>query len=186
MMLDSIEDLDKGPFCKPYGQLYYENLEKMPSFQVIEAYLSCLFEAKDGIQKAISVLEGILKKGSDKLKEIKRPIDIQYMWGKTTSSRGEIEKEIEHLAQNRRNIDYLISQYSEKGIFDIPIKQFMTPFDAEYKIKVEKKHTDSEELYYTDIKGSDLIGCTDFDHLNRVMTGYLLKKLMAKGEQTAE
>ena len=65
MMLDSIEDLDKGPFCKPYGQLYYENLEKMPSFQVIEAYLSCLFEAKDGIQKAISVLEGILKKGSD-------------------------------------------------------------------------------------------------------------------------
>ncbi|GAI22224.1 unnamed protein product, partial [marine sediment metagenome] len=31
MMLDSIEDLDKGPFCKPYGQLYYENLEKMPS-----------------------------------------------------------------------------------------------------------------------------------------------------------
>ncbi|GAI85048.1 unnamed protein product, partial [marine sediment metagenome] len=74
---------------------------------------------------------------------------------------------IEHLAQNRRNIDYLISQYSEKGILDIPIKQFMTPFDAEYKIKVEKKHTDSEELYYTDIKGSDLIGCTDFDHLNK-------------------
>jgi len=72
MMIDSMEDFDKGPFCKPYGQLFYENLEKMPSFQIIEAYLSCLLEAKDGIQKAITVLEGILKKGSDKLKEIKK------------------------------------------------------------------------------------------------------------------
>ncbi|HEC78885.1 MAG TPA: hypothetical protein ENI34_07050, partial [candidate division WOR-3 bacterium] len=69
MVLDNMEDLDKGPFCKPYGQLFFENLEKMPSFQVVEAYLSCLLEAQDKIQKAISILEGILKKGADKLKE---------------------------------------------------------------------------------------------------------------------
>jgi hypothetical protein len=183
MVLDSIEDLGKGPFCKPYGQLFYENLERMPSFQVIEAYLSCLLEAQDKIQKAISILEGILKKGADKLKDIKNPMDLQYMFGKATGSRGEIEKEIEHLSQNRREIDSLIAQYSEKGIINMPIRQFMTSFDAEFKVKVEKKNMESDELYNTEIKGSDLVGCTDFEHLNKVMTGYLLKKLMKRKPQ---
>jgi hypothetical protein len=183
MMLDSMEDLEKGPFCKPYGQLFYDNLEKLPSFQVIEAYLSCLLEAQDRIQKAIAILEGILKKGTDKLKEIKGPVDLQYMFGRITSSRGAIEQEIEHLSQNRREVDNLIAQYSEKGVLNMPIKDFMTAFDSEYKVKVEKKHTDRDELYTAEINGSDLIGCTDFDHLNKVMTGYLLKKLMKKGEE---
>jgi len=31
MVFDSIENIDKGPFCKPYGQLFYDNLEKMPA-----------------------------------------------------------------------------------------------------------------------------------------------------------
>lgn len=183
MVLDSIEDLSKGPFCKPYGQLFYENLERMPSFQVIEAYLSCLLEAQDKIQKAITILEGILKKGTDKLKEIKNPMDLQYMFGKTTGSRGEIEKEIEHLSHNRREIDNLIAQYSEKGIINMPIRQFMTNFDADFKVKVEKKNVENDELYNTEIKGSDLVGCTDFEHLNKVMTGYLLKKLMKQKTQ---
>jgi hypothetical protein len=186
MMLDSMEDLAKGPFCKPYGQLFYENLEKMPSFQVIEAYLSCLLEAQDRIQRAISILEGILKKGSDKLRDVKEPMVLQYMFGKSTSSRGAIEKEIEHHAQNRRNIDDLIAKYSESGVLDMPITTFMTPFDSEYQVKVEKKQSDSDELYYTEIKGSDLRGSSDFDHLNKVMTGYLIKKLMRKSEQLNE
>lgn len=178
-----MEDLDKGPFCKPYGQLFFENLEKMPSFQVIEAYLFCLLEAQDKIQKAISILEGMLKKGSDKLKEIKGPIDLQYMFGKSTGSKGEIEKEIEHLSHNRREIDNLIAEYSEKGVLHMPIKDFMIPFDAEYKVKVEKKRSDSDELYLTEINGSDLSGCAGFDHLNKIMTGYLLKKLIKKKEE---
>lgn len=186
MVLDGIEDLEKGPFCKPYGQLFYENLEKMPSFQVIEAYLCCLIEAQDRIQKAISILEGILKKGFDKLKEIDKPAELQYLFGKATSSRGEIEQEIEHLAQNRREIDKLIAHYSEKGVFGMPIKDFMTTFDTEYKIKVEKKNISSNELYCTEIKGSDLVSCPDFEHLNKIMTGYLLKKLMKKSEDVAE
>ncbi len=180
MVFDDMEDIKKGPFCKPYGQLFYENLEKMPSFQVIEAYLSCLLEAQDKIQKAMAILEGILKKGADKLKEIDKPIDLQYMFGKSTGSRGDIEKEIEHLAQNRREIDNLIAQYSEKGLLKMPLKEFMTSFDSEYKIKVEKKRSDSEELYLTEISGSDLAGCAGFNHLNKVMTGYLLKKLIKK------
>lgn len=183
MVFDSIEDIDKGPFCKPYGQLFYENLEKMPSFQVIEAYLSCLLEAQDKIQKAIAILEGVLKKGTDKLKEIQDPVKLQYMFGKATGSRGEIEKEIEHLSHNRREIDTLIAQYSEKGIINMPIRQFMTAFDAEFKVKVEKKNVENDELYNTEIKGSDLIGCTDFEHFNKVMTGYLLKKLMKQKTQ---
>jgi len=161
MMLDDLEKIEKGPFCKPYGQLFYENLEKMPSFQIIEAYLLCLFETQDRIGKAISILEGILKKGSDKMKEIEKPVDIQFMFGKITSSRGEIEKEIEDLSRNRREIDLIISQYSEKGILNMPIREFMTAFDTEYKVKVEKKRGDSDELYCTEIKGSDLIGCAD-------------------------
>ena len=183
MVFDSIEDIDKGPFCKPYGQLFYDNLEKMPSFQVIEAYLSCLLEAQDKIQKAIAILEGVLKKGADKLKEIQDPVKLQYMFGKATGSRGEIEKEIEHLSHNRREIDTLIAQYSEKGIIDMPIRQFMTSFDSEFKVRVEKKNMESDELYNTEIKGSDLVGCTDFEHLNKVMTGYLLKKLMKQKTQ---
>lgn len=182
MVLDNMEDLDKGPFCKPYGQLFFENLEKMPSFQVVEAYLSCLLEAQDKIQKAISILEGILKKGADKLKEIKKPIELQYMFGRATDSRGEIEKEIEHLAQIRRELDGLIAKYSEKGIINMPIRQFMTPFDAEFKVKVEKKKVDSDELYITEISASDLSGCAGAEHLNKVMTGYLLKKLLKKGK----
>ncbi len=186
MILDSMEDLDKGPFCTPFGQLFFENLEKMPSFQVIEAYLSCLIEAQDKICKAIAILEGVLKKGTDKLQEVQDPMQLQYLFGKATGSRGEIEQEIEHLAQHRRNIDNLIAQYSDKGILDMPVTTFMTPFDGEYKVKVEKKQSDSEELYYTDIKGSDLRGSTDFNHLNQIMTGHLLKKLMKKSEPAAQ
>lgn len=183
MELDFNEDLEKGPFCKPYGQLFYDNLEKMPSVQVIEGYLSCLLEAQDRIQKAIAILEGILKKGSDKLKQIDKPMDLQYLFGKTTGNRGEIEKEIEHLAKYRREIDAIIAQYSEKGIFEMPIKEFMTLFDSEFKVTVEKKKTDSEELYVAEINGNDLNGCAGFDHLNKVMSGYLLSKLMKKDEQ---
>jgi hypothetical protein len=184
MVLDDLEDKNKGPFCKPYGQLFYENLEKMPSFQVIEAYVSCILEAQDKIQKAIAILEGILKKGSDKLKEIKEPINLQYLFGKATTSRGEIEKEIEHLSQNRRELDSLISKYSESGVLKMPIKEFMSAFDSEYKVKVEKKRVDSDELYYTDINGNDLIGCAGFDYLNKVMTGYLFRKLIKEKEDT--
>ncbi len=182
MELDFNEDLEKGPFCKPYGQLFYENLEKMPSLQVMEGYLSCLLEAQDRIQKAISILEGILKRGSDKLRQIDKPMDIQYMFGKVTGNRGEIEKEIEHLARHRREIDAIIAQYSEKGVFRMPIKDFMMLFDAEFKIKVEKKKTDSQDLYVAEINGNDLAGCAGFDHLNKVMSGYLLSKLMKKNE----
>ncbi len=183
MVFDDMEDTERGPFCKPYGQLFFENLEKMPSFQVIEAYLFCLLQARDQIQKAIAILEGIMKKGSDKIKEIKNPMDLQHLFGKATNSRGAIEKEIEHLAQNRREIDRLISQYSEKGIFNMPIQEFMSAFDSEYKVKVEKRHHDSDELYITEIKGKDLAGCAGFEHLNKVMTGYLLKKLIKKQDE---
>lgn len=182
MVLDSIEDLGKGPFCKPYGQLFYDNLEQMPSFQVIEAYLRCLFEARDGLQKAIAILEGVLKKGANKLKEIETPLDLQHLFGAITKSRGEIEKEIEHLSQNRRNLDDLIAHYSEIGLFNMPVKDFMSLFDVDFRVKVEKKKTDSEELYETDISGRDLVGCAGIEHLNKVMTGYLLKKLMTKQE----
>lgn len=180
MVLDDLEDIQKGPFCAPFGQLFYDNLEKMPSFQVIEAYLSCLLEANNKIQKAIAILEGILKRGVDQLKTIEQPEDLQYIYGKTTGSRGEIEKEIEHLSQHRRDIDNLIARYSEKGILDTPITSFMIAFDAEYKVRVEKKRSDSDELYYTDIKASDLIGCAGFEHLNKVMTGHLLKNLLQR------
>ncbi|MBN2619979.1 hypothetical protein JXB22_02725 [candidate division WOR-3 bacterium] len=182
MVLDSMEDLEKGPFCKPYGQLFYDNLEQMPSFQVIEAYLRCLFDALDGLQKAISILEGVLKKGANKLSEIKTPLDLQHLFGTITKSRGEVEKEIEHLSQNRRNIDDLIAHYSEIGLFTMPVKDFMALFDVDFRVKVEKKRTDSDELYETDISGQDLAGCAGAEHLNKVMTGYLLKKLMTKKE----
>lgn len=182
MVLDDMEDLGKGPFCKPYGQLFYDNLEQMPSFQVIEAYLSCLLEAQDNIQKAIAILEGVLKKGSDKLRDIDKPVTLQHMFGQLTNARGEIEKEIEHLANNRRNIDNLIANYSEKGFLNMPIKDFMIPFDAEYRIKVEKKRSDSDELYMTEISGKDLKGCAGSEHLNKVMTGHLLRKLIRTSE----
>jgi hypothetical protein len=178
MVLDDLEDTKKGPFCKPYGQLFYENLEKLPSFQVIEAYLNCLSEAKRKIQQAVDILEGSLQKGTEKLKEIEEPEQMQFMYGQVTGSRVEIEKEIEHLSQDRREIDKLISQYSENGIFAMPVHNFMTIFDAEYTIKVEKKRTESDELYYTDIKGKDLSGCAGFEHFNKVMTGYLIKKIV--------
>ena len=183
MIFDDMEDTNRGPFCKPFGQLYYDNLEKMPSFQVIEAYLSCLIEAQDRIQRAISILEGALKKGMDRLKEVDAPVEIQFFFGKIVGSRGLIEEEIEHLTKSRRALDELIAGYSDKGIFNVTLKDFMMAFDAEYKIKVEKKNADTNELYYVDIKASDLPGCAGFDHLNKVMTGYLLKKLIKK--QTA-
>jgi hypothetical protein len=173
-----MEDTAKGPFCKPYGQLFYDNLEKLPSFQVIEAYLSCLMEAQEKIQRAISILEGALKKGKERLKEVEEPGDLQFVFGKIVGSRGAIEEEIEHLTKNRRQIDDLIASYSDKGILSVTLKDFMTAFDAEYKIKVEKKRIDSDDLYITEINVTDLNGCVGFDHLNKVLTGYLLKKVM--------
>jgi hypothetical protein len=183
MVLDNIEDIEKGPFCAPFGQLFYDNLDKMPSFQVMEAYLLCLIEANEKIQKAIAILEGILQKGSDRLKTIDQPEEMQYVFGKTTGSRGEIEKEIENLSEHRRNIDSLIASYSERGIMNTPISSFMIAFDAEHKIKVEKKRSDSDDLYYAEIKAGDLIGSAGFDHLNKVMTGHLLKKLLQREQQ---
>jgi hypothetical protein len=56
----------------------------------------------------------------------------------------------------------------------------MIAFDTEYKVSVEKKRSDSDELYYTDIRASDLKGSAGFEHLNKVLTGYLLKKLLQK------
>jgi len=182
MIFDDIEDSEKGPFCKPFGQLFFENLEKMPSFQIVEAYLACLLEAQDKIQKAIIILEGALKKGTERLKEINNPAELQYFFGKITGARGEIEKEIERLSHNRREIENLISEYSEKGLFNVPLKEFMITFDAEYPIKVEKKHMDSDECYITEIKAPDLVGSAGFEHLNKVMTGYILKKLISKRE----
>ncbi len=182
MIFDDMEDTEKGPFCKPFGQLFYENLEKLPSFQIVEAYLGCLLEAQDKIQKAIAILEGALKKGSERLREIKNPSELQFFFGKITGARGEIEKEIERLSHNRREIENLISEYSEKGLFNVPLKEFMITFDAEYPIKVEKKHIDSDECYTTEIKATDLVGCAGFEHLNSVMTGYILRKLLAKRE----
>lgn len=186
MVLDDLEDPQKGPFCKPYGQLFYENLEKIPSFQVIERYLTCLSEAKQKIQKAVTILEGVLQKGSEKMKEIKEPDKMQFMFGKMTKSRVEIEKEIEHLSQDRREIDKLISLYSENGIFAMPVREFMTIFDSDYAVKVEKKNTETDELYYTDIKGQDLEGCAGFEHLNKIMTGYLIKKVLTTAEETKQ
>lgn len=186
MVLDDLEDTKKGPFCKPYGQLYYENLEKMPSFQVIEAYLFCLSEASQKIQQAVAILEGILEKGAKKLTDIDDPQEMQHIYGKLTSSRVDIEKEIEHLSQDRREIDKLIAMYSENGVFVMPIHDFMTIFDADYAIKVEKKRTDSDELYQAEIKGKDIDGCAGFDHLNKVMTGHLLKKVLARQEKAEE
>lgn len=182
MIFDDMEDSEKGPFCKPFGQLFYENLEKMPSFQIVEAYLSLLLDAQDKIQKAIAILEGALKKGTERLKEIENPDELQFYFGKITYARGEIEKEIERLSHNRRDIESLISEYSEKGIFNVPLKEFMIAFDAEYPIKVEKKHVDSDECYITEIKASDLVGSAGFEHLNRLMTGYILRKLLSKSK----
>jgi hypothetical protein len=182
MLFDDMEDNEKGPFCKPFGQLFYDNLQMMPSFQIIEAYLACLIETQDRLNRAISILEATLKKGAERLKELDKPAELQFYYGKITNSKGAIEKEIEHLSQNRRAIDNLITAYSEKGILDMPIKDFMTTFDAEYAIKVEKKKPDSEELYSTTIKATDLAECAGFEHLNKVMTGYLLKKLLKKKE----
>jgi hypothetical protein len=178
MLFDDIEDTEKGPFCKPYGQLFFDNLEKLPSFQVIEAYLTCLMEAQENIQRAISILEGALKKGKERLKEVGEPADLQFIFGKIVGSRGKIEEEIERLTKNRRQIDDLIATYSDQGILCVTLKDFMTAFDADYKIVVEKKKMDSDELYLTDIKVTDLPGCAGFDHLNKVLTGYLLRKVM--------
>jgi hypothetical protein len=178
-----MEDSEKGPFCKPYGQLFFENLEKMPSFQVAEAYLACLLEAQNKIQRAITILEGALKKGADRLKEIKSPGDLQFLFGKITVAKGAIEQEIEKLSQNRREIDGLIANYSEKGLFNVPLKEFMVTFDSDYVIKVEKKNADTNEFYMTEIKATDLVNCAGFEHLNKVMTGYMLKKLMARQEK---
>lgn len=186
MVLDDLEDTKKGPFCKPYGQLYYENLEKLPSFQVVEAYLFCLSEASQKIQQAVTILEGILEKGATKLKDIDDPQEMQHLYGKLTSSRVEIEKEIEHLSEDRREIDKLISLYSEKGVFAMPTHEFMSIFDAEFAIKVEKKRTDSDELYHVDIKGKDLDGCAGFEHLNKVMTGHLIRKVLSRQEKAEE
>jgi hypothetical protein len=111
---------------------------------------------------------------------------MQFMFGQVTGSRVEIEKEIEHLSQDRREIDKLISQYSENGIFAMPVHDFMTIFDAEYVIKVEKKRTESDELYYTDIKGKDLAGCAGFEHFNKVMTGYLIRKVLTGKEESEQ
>lgn len=183
MIFDDMEDTAKGPFCKPYGQLFYDNLEKLPSFQVIEAYLSCLMEAQEKIQRAISILEGALKKGKERLKEVGEPGDLQFVFGKIVGSRGAIEEEIESLTKNRRQIDEVIASYSDKGILNVTLKDFMTAFDADYKIVVEKKKTDSDDLYLTDIKVADLSGCAGFDHLNKVLTGYLLKKVMKAEEK---
>lgn len=180
MIFDDIEDTEKGPFCKPFGQLFFDNLEKLPSFQIVEAYLSFLLEAQDKIQKAIAILEGALKKGTERVKEITNPAELQFFFGRITSARGEIEKEIERLSRNRREIESLISEYSEKGVFNVPLKEFMLAFDADYPIKVEKKHIDSDECYMTEIKATDLVGSAGFEHLNRVMTGYILKKLLRK------
>ncbi|MEO0162236.1 MAG: hypothetical protein ABIL74_08190, partial [candidate division WOR-3 bacterium] len=80
------------------------------------------------------------------------------------------------------DLENLISEYSEKGIFNVPLKEFMLAFDAEYPIKVEKKHVDSDECYLTEIKAVDLIGSTGFEHINRMMTGYILKKLLHKNK----
>lgn len=182
MIFDDMEDSEKGPFCKPFGQLFFDNLEKLPSFQIVEAYLACLLDAQDRIQKAINILEGALKKGAERLKQIDNPAELQFFFGKITGARGEIEKEIERLSHNRRELEHLISEYSEKGLFNVPLKDFMITFDAEYPIKVEKKHIDSDECYITEIKAPDLVGCAGFEHLNRVMTGYILKKLLAKKE----
>ncbi len=182
MIFDDMEDTDKGPFCKPFGQLFYENLEKMPSFQLIETYLSFLIDAQDKIQKAIAILEGAFKKGTERLREIEKPGELQFYFGKITNARGEIEKEIERLSHNRRDIESLISEYSEKGIFNVPLRELMIAFDAEYPIKVEKKHIDSDECYITEVKATDLTGSAGFEHINRVMTGYILKKLLGKGK----
>ncbi len=182
MIFNDMENSEKGPFCKPFGQLFYDNLEKIPSFQIVEAYLSLLLDAQDKIQRAIAILEGALRKGTERLKEIQNPDELQFYFGKITSARGEIEKEIERLSHNRRDIESLIAEYSEKGIFNVPLKEFMIAFDAEYPIKVEKKHIDSDECYTTEIKASDLIGSAGFEHLNRLMTGYILKKLLTKNK----
>ncbi len=186
MVFDDLEDTQKGPFCKPYGQLFFENLEKIPSFQVIHKYLTCLTEAKKKIQQAITILDEVLKKGNERLKQIEEPKEMQYIFGKVTSSRVEIEKEIEHLSEDRREIDKLISLYSEKGIFAMPLRDFMTIFDADHAIKVEKKKSETDELYYTDIKGKDLEACAGFDNLNKVMTGHLIKKILAGTEEQKE
>ncbi|MEO0225772.1 MAG: hypothetical protein ABIL05_02345 [candidate division WOR-3 bacterium] len=180
MLFDDMDDTEKGPFCKPFGLLFYENIEKMPSFQVIEAYLSCLIEAQEKIQKAISILEATLKKGIERLNSIDKPSELQFVFSKISGSRGMVEKEIERLSQNRQAIDQLIAEYSNKGILNVPLKEFMTAFDAEYKLKVEKKHIDTNELYSVEINALDINGCAGFDHLNKVMTGYLLKKLLKK------
>lgn len=184
MIFDDMDDTEKGPFCKPFGLLFYSNLERIPSFQVIEAYLSCLLEAQDKIQRAISILEGTLRKGTDRLRQVDKPSELQFAFGKTTGSRGSIEKEIERLSANRRAIDELIAEYSEKGILNVPLKEFMTAFDAEYKVTVEKKNQDTNELYSTEILATDLGGCAGFEHLNKVMTGHLLKKLLKRQENT--
>ena len=186
MVLDDLEDTKKGPFCKPYGQLFYDNLEKIPSFQVIEKYLQCLSGAREKLQHAITILEGVLQKGADKIKEIDDPGEVQRTYGRVTNSRLEIEREIEHLAQNRREIDKLVSLYSEKGIFTMPVREFMTIFDADYSIKVEKKKPESDELYYTDIRSKDLDDCAGFDHLNKILTGYLIKKVLVPKEPAAQ
>ncbi len=180
MLFDDIEDTSKGPFCKPYGQLFYENLEKLPSFQVIEAYLSSLIAAQEAIQRAISILEGALKKGSERLQEVTEPADLQFVFSKIVGSRGPVEEEIEKLTRNRRQLDEIISQYTDKGILSVTLKEFMTAFDREFKIQVEKKKMDSDELYMAEINVADLAGCAGFEHLNKVLTGHLLKKVMKK------
>lgn len=183
MLFDDIEDTSKGPFCKPYGQLFYENLERLPSFQVIEAYLSSLIAAQEAIQRAISILEGALKKGSERLQEVAEPGDLQFVFSKIVGSRGPVEEEIEKLTRNRRQIDEIISQYTDKGILSVTLKEFMTAFDREFKIQVEKKKMDSDELYMAEINVADLSGCAGFDHLNKVLTGHLLKKIMKKEKE---
>ncbi len=68
----------------------------------------------------------------------------------------------------------------------MPVREFMTIFDSDYAVKVEKKNTDTDELYYTDIKGQDLEGCAGFEHLNKIMTGYLIKKVLTTAEEKKE
>jgi len=183
MAIDDMEDTKKGPFCKPFGQLFYDNLEGLPSVQVVKTYLTFLLQAQEKIEKAIAVLEGVIRKGGEKLTTIEDPSRLQHLYQKSITSKSDIETEIEHLSKTRRALDELIASYTEKGILGMPIRDFMSPFDAEYRVKVEKMETDTEKLYTVEINGTDLYGCAGFEHLNKVLTGHILKKLITRRKE---
>ena len=91
----------------------------------------------------------------------------------------ELHQEISGELDNLSDLERPLTKEEGKHRKKLQFRKYVLDRIKEAKDKDQK----SDELYNTEIQGSDLVGCTDFEHLNKVMTGYLLKKLMKQKTQ---